>query len=159
MPRFTPLKARNQGSIANRSSRKHLIFPNSGILTKFQCGVTKGPTRNYSRGGILSPPLNKGQTHHFVGQRHKARILSGRTVYQPSARLGLYIKSRSVLESSRSLQVLPVGASKFQPFYWPSPLLNPYKNVEDAFQIRGIDKRLGGHLMTPTISVRHTIAG
>jgi hypothetical protein len=22
-------------------------------LTKFQCGVTKGPTRNYSRGGIV----------------------------------------------------------------------------------------------------------
>ncbi|PMD53158.1 uncharacterized protein K444DRAFT_201548 [Hyaloscypha bicolor E] len=53
MPRFTPLKARNRGSIANSGSRKHLIFPNSGILTKFQCGVTKGPTRNYSRGGIV----------------------------------------------------------------------------------------------------------
>src|SRR6266542_1527910 len=26
IPRFTPLKARNQGSIANRSPRKHLIF-------------------------------------------------------------------------------------------------------------------------------------
>src|ERR1700683_3052893 len=53
MPRFTQLKARNRGSIANSGSRKHLIFPNSGILTKFQCGVTKGPTRNYSRGGIV----------------------------------------------------------------------------------------------------------
>jgi hypothetical protein len=53
MPRFTPLKARNGGSIANSGFRKHLIFPNSGILTKFQCGVTKGPTRNYLRGGIV----------------------------------------------------------------------------------------------------------
>ena len=51
MPWFTPLKARNRGSIANSGSRKHLVFPNSGILTKFQCGVTKGPTRNYSKGG------------------------------------------------------------------------------------------------------------
>jgi hypothetical protein len=50
MPRFTPLKARNRRSIANSGSRKHLIFPNSGILTKFQCGVTKGPTRNYLGG-------------------------------------------------------------------------------------------------------------
>jgi hypothetical protein len=44
------LKARNRRSIANSGSRKHLIFPNSGILTKFQCGVTKGPTRNYLGG-------------------------------------------------------------------------------------------------------------
>jgi hypothetical protein len=27
---------------------------------------------------LLSPPLNKGQTHHFVGQRYKALILISR---------------------------------------------------------------------------------
>jgi hypothetical protein len=46
----TPARA-NQGSTANKSSWKHLLFPNSGILKKFQCGVTKGPAHNYSRGG------------------------------------------------------------------------------------------------------------
>jgi hypothetical protein len=37
--------------VADSGSRKHLIFPNSGILTKFQYSVTKGLTRNYLRGG------------------------------------------------------------------------------------------------------------
>jgi len=32
-----------QGSLANNASLKHLTFPNSGILTKFQGGVTQGP--------------------------------------------------------------------------------------------------------------------
>jgi hypothetical protein len=32
-------------------SSKAPDIPNSGILAKFQSGVTKGPTRNYSWGG------------------------------------------------------------------------------------------------------------
>jgi len=38
-----------QGSLANEDSRKHLIFPNSGILTRSQGGVTH---RQLCRGGV-----------------------------------------------------------------------------------------------------------
>jgi len=40
-----------QGSSANRCSRKHLRFPNSGILTSFGGGVTNIVTLALRRGG------------------------------------------------------------------------------------------------------------
>jgi hypothetical protein len=39
-----------QGSLAHKDSWKHLIFLNSGILTRFEGGVTQGPTDNCAGG-------------------------------------------------------------------------------------------------------------
>ena len=49
-PQVTPLKHWPTQSIANRDSWEHLIFPTLGIKMRFQGGVTKVSTLNYSRG-------------------------------------------------------------------------------------------------------------
>jgi hypothetical protein len=41
-----------QGPLASNASPKYLTFPNSGILTRFEGGITQGPTDTYSGGGI-----------------------------------------------------------------------------------------------------------
>jgi len=51
---ITPLLHRPaQGSLANYDSGKDPIFPNSGILTSFQGGVTQNPLENYLRGARI----------------------------------------------------------------------------------------------------------
>jgi hypothetical protein len=43
-----------QGSLANKDSQNHLIFPISGILTRFEGGVTQVSTFLYSGEGIVT---------------------------------------------------------------------------------------------------------
>jgi hypothetical protein len=40
-----------QGSLASNASPKYLTFPNLGILTRFEGGITQGPTDIYSGRG------------------------------------------------------------------------------------------------------------